>query len=137
MSNIIKTNSPFDLVDPFFEGFFNKNSSSQVMKTDVKDNGDHYELKVELPEIKKEDIHLSLNEGYLNIEASIKQNNDESKHGHYIRKERYYGNFSRSFYVGEKIHQEDIKAKLADGVLTLLVPKEKEEVNQKKYIEIE
>ena len=107
------------------------------MKTDVKDNGDHYELKVELPEIKKEDIHLSLNEGYLNIEASIKQNNDESKHGHYIRKERYYGNFSRSFYVGEKIHQEDIKAKLADGVLTLLVPKEKEEVNQKKYIEIE
>ena len=58
MSNIIKTNSPFDLVDPFFEGFFNKNNSSQVMKTDVKDNGDHYELKVELPEIKKEDIHL-------------------------------------------------------------------------------
>lgn len=139
MKNRLSLYHPFDLVDPFFDDFFEgerKSMLNQVMKTDIKDQGTHYEFKIELPEIKKEDIHLSLENGYLTVEASLSRKQDEKETGHYVRKERYFGNFSRSYYVGTSIRNEDIKAKLDAGVLTLWVKKE-EQTPEKKYISIE
>ena len=72
------------------------------MKTDIIDHDDSYEMKIELPEIKKEDIKMSLDNGYLTIEAKVENNTDESDK--YIRKERYYGEFKRSYYVGDTIN---------------------------------
>lgn len=143
MKNQISRYNPFrgglEFVDPFFEDFFTdrKSSMNQIMKTDIKDKGDSYELKIELPEVSKENIHLSLENGYLTVEAETHTENDDKENGKYIHKERYYGNFSRSYYVGENVSQEDIKAKLDSGVLTLNVKKENKQEPAKKYIEIE
>ena len=112
--------------------------ASRIMKTDIKDEGGHYLLKVEVPEIKKEDIKLSLDEGYLTISASMNNESEEKGKNNYIRRERHYGSFSRSFYVGDGVKEEDVKAKLQDGVLSLTVKKDVETTKEeKKYIAIE
>ena len=96
-------------------------------------------MDIELPGYKKEDVRAELNNGYLTISASKNENRDEKdEKGNYIRRERYSGSCSRSFYVGENVKQEDIHAKFEDGVLKLVVPKEdKKKVEEKKYIAIE
>ncbi|MCR5311185.1 MAG: Hsp20/alpha crystallin family protein [Lachnospiraceae bacterium] len=112
----------------------------QIMKTDVKETENGYDLEIELPGYKKEDLQLELKDGYLNISATTKTNNDEKdKKGQYIRRERYIGTSSRSFYVGEDITEEDIKAKFEDGILNVYVPKKEEQpkVPESKYIAIE
>lgn len=112
----------------------------QQMKTDVKETDDGYELAIDLPGVKKEQVKAELNNGYLTISAEIKTNNDEKdEKGKYIRRERYTGSFSRSFYVGDQVTEEDIKAKFEDGVLRLDIPKKdpQKQVEQKKYIAIE
>ena len=110
--------------------------AAQLMKTDIHENEDNYELDIDLPGFKKEDIKLSLESGYLVIEAG--KSLEKEKKGKAIRKERYEGSMQRSFYVGEEVKEEDIKAKFEDGVLKLTVPKkEKEEVPEKKTILIE
>ena len=139
-NSIITRTNPFGLIDPFFDEFFTGESNSslnQLMRTDITDEGDYYQLKVDLPEVKKEDIKLSLDEGYLTIEATQQNEDNEKKHGHFVRRERYYGSYKRSFYIGEDILQEDIKAKLNDGVLTLIVNKRVPEEKEPNYIEIE
>ena len=139
-NSIITHTNPFGLIDPFFDEFFDGESNSHtanVIKTDITDEGDHYELKVELPEIKKEDIKLSMEDGYLTISASQVSENNEKKHGHFVRRERYFGSYKRSFYVGDNVTKEDIKAKLKDGVLTLFVAKREPEEEPIDYIEIE
>lgn len=78
-----------------------------------------------------------MNDGYLTIEASVNNNSEQKEKGHYVRKERYYGNYSRSYYVGEGVTEEDIKAKLENGVLTLNLKKVEEKKPEKKYISIE
>ena len=110
-----------------------------MMKTDVKETDSTYELDIELPGFKKENIYAKLDDGYLTIEAATDTNNDEKDdNGKYIRKERYSGRCSRSFYVGKNVKQEDIQAKFEDGILKLTVPKEEpEKVEQQKYISIE
>ena len=92
-----------------------------------------------MPGFEKGDIKAELKNGYLTISASSKKNNDEKdKEGKYIRRERYSGSCSRSFYVGEDIRQEDIKAKFEDGILRLSIPKkDAKEVETKKTIAIE
>ncbi len=139
MSNIITKR--YGLIDPFFDELFNDKGyrTSDIMKTDIKEEGDHYELKVEVPEIKKEDLKLSLEDGYLTINATFKDENNEKSEGKYIRRERRYGNYTRSFYVGDSLKEEDIKAKLNNGVLYLNVPKEEtvKKVEEKKYISID
>ena len=93
----------YGLYNPFFDDFFKEdNSFSTMMKTDIKENNDHYEMKIELPEVKKEDVKLSLDDGYLTVNAVFKNDNDE-KEGKFIRRERSYGSFSRSYYVGDNI----------------------------------
>ena len=83
----------------------------------------NYVLKVDIPGAKKEDISLKLNDGYLEIGYVVKNENEEkNKHGKFLRKERYYGSMSRSFYVGDAYKQKDINATYSDGVLTITLP---------------
>lgn len=132
----------YDVFDPFFDGFFRfpsfKNEFKELdklMKTDVREEENGYTLEVEMPGIKKENVNLELNNGYLTIEAKQNSNNDEKdKKGNYIRRERYFGSSARSFYVGD-IKEEDIEASLDSGILKIYIPKEKREEN-KKRIEI-
>ena len=110
-----------------------------LMKTDIKELDNGYELEIDLPGFKKEEIHASLENGYLTISAAKGLDKDEEdKKGKYIRKERYAGAMQRSFYVGENLTQEDIKAKYENGILRLSVPKkEAKPVETKKTIAIE
>ena len=113
--------------------------ANKVMKTDVKETDTGYEVDIDLPGFKKDEINAQLDNGYLTISAAKGLDKDEKdKKGKYIRKERYAGAMSRSFYVGEGVTQEDIKAKYEDGILRLSVPKkEAKAVENKKYIAIE
>ncbi|MBQ7677089.1 MAG: Hsp20/alpha crystallin family protein [Lachnospiraceae bacterium] len=112
-----------------------------LMKTDIKEKKDHFELEVNLPGVKKEDIQVELKDGYLTICATHGSSSEEKdEEGTYIRRERYFGSASRSFYVGENVTQEDIKAKYTDGVLNVCIPKiepKKPEEEEKKFIAIE
>lgn len=123
--------------DDFFMDFRNKNSMG---KTDIKELKDNYLLEVELPGFAKENIKAEINNGYLIINASHNDNKEEkNSEGKYIRKERYSGQCVRSFYVGNHITQEDIKAKFENGILFLEIPKKEseEKIEHKKYIQIE
>jgi len=138
-NNVVNYNKQnyFDLFDPFFNDFFGLDRNvrrNEVMKTDIIDHDDSYEMKIDLPEIKKEDIKMSLDNGYLTIEAKVEKNTDENDK--YIRKERYFGEYERSYYVGDNITENDIDAKLQDGVLTLNIKKTEPKTPEKKYIEI-
>ena len=111
-----------------------------MMRTDVRDLGNVYEMTMNLPGIKKENVKAELKDGYLTISASSASQKDEKdSDGVYIRRERYEGACSRSFYVGEDVKQEDIKARFEDGTLKLQVPKNKKEVvvENPNYIAIE
>ncbi len=126
-----------DFFDPYYHGY---NHNSELMKTDVRETEDGYELSMDLPGVKKEDLKAELKDGCLTISATSNQSKDEKdEHGKYIRRERYSGSFSRSFYVGEDVTQEDIKAKFADGTLTLQIPKKEAlpKVEENKYIAID
>ena len=113
--------------------------ADRMMKTDVHEHDDHYEVDIDLPGFKKEEIDLELNNGYLIVSANKGLDKDEKdKKGKLIRQERYSGSMQRSFYVGEKITEEDIKASFKHGVLNLTLPKkEKEKLPEKKQILIE
>ena len=141
MSNYLmnKNNNVFDWIDPFFDGFFSHDTNTNgLMRTDIIDANDHYELHIDLPAIKKENIKVSLADGYLTVSVNYSENNEEKKDGKYLRRERQYGSYSRSYYVGDQIKEDGIHAKLEDGVLTLnLVKPVEPEKKGKKYIEIE
>ncbi len=111
--------------------------AARVMKTDVKEKNDCYEVEIDLPGFKKEEIKIELENGYLTVSAEKGDNADED--GKFIRKERYTGYCSRTFYVGEDVEQSDIKASFKHGTLKLVVPKKGEtpEVEENKYISIE
>ena len=113
--------------------------AKNMMKTDVKEKDNGYEVAIDLPGFKKDELHLELNDGYLTISAEKGLDKDEKdKNDKYIRRERYAGSMSRSFYVGENMKEEDIHAKYENGILTLDVPKEqKKAVPEKRYIAIE
>lgn len=136
-----------NLFDDFFDGFTSPvaklgsfSNHSTTMKTDIKELEHGYELDIDLPGVKKEDVKAELKNGYLTVNATHGSQSDEKNdEGKYIRRERYYGSVSRSFYVGEQVKQEDIRAKFENGILKLFVPKAETqpEVEQKNYISIE
>ena len=113
--------------------------AANLMKTDIKENEGSYELDIDLPGFKKDEISIELENGYLTVSAAKGLDKDEEdKKGKYIRKESYAGAMQRSFYVGENLTQEDIKAKYENGILRLSVPKkEAKPVETKKTIAIE
>ncbi len=125
----------FSDVDKALYGKHGKN----MMKTDVKETGETYQLAVEIPGFDKNDISVELNNGYLTISAFRELDKEEQgENEKYIRRERYEGTMQRGFYVGESIRQEDIRAKYENGVLKLEVPKEdKKKIRQNRYIAIE
>lgn len=121
---------------------YQRANTSEIMKMDVKEFEAGYELDISLPGYKKEDIQAELKDGYLTISAQTSQSDDQKddKTGKYIRRERYYGSCSRSFYVGSDVKQEDVKAKFENGVLKLAIPKieaKKPDAKEKKLIAIE
>ena len=128
----------------FFRGFrrpehvlYGKNAQ-HMMKTDVKETEEGYEVDVDLPGFSKDEIKLELNNGYLTISTEKNVENKKEKEGRVIRQERYSGTMQRSFYVGAQVKEEDIKAKYENGVLSLLVPKkDPQKVAEKKQILIE
>ena len=144
-----------NLFDDFFDDvpFFDNRAENQiekklygrhahnVMKTDIKENDDGYELIVDLPGFKKDEIKVSLDNGYLSIAAAkgLDQDEQEKDTGKYIRRERYAGSCERSFYIGEDMTEEDIKGEFKHGILKLFVPKKeaKAAVPERKFIAIE
>ncbi len=130
---------------PFEDYFFGErnplygNNSKNMMKTDIKENDSEYEVNVDLPGFKKDELKLELKNGYLVITASKELDKDEEdKKGRYIRRERYVGSMSRSFYVGNAVTQEDIRAKYENGILILSIPKkDAKQINNNNYIAIE
>ena len=117
---------------------YGKNAKN-IMKTDIRENDEGYELDIDLPGFKKDEITIDLDNGYLTISAAKGLDKDEQdKKGKYIRKERYAGAVQRSFYVGDAVTEEDVKAKFEDGILRLSIPKkEAKAVEAKKTIAIE
>ena len=139
-----------NLFDDFFEfPFFDDraerklygHNAKNIMKTDIKEHKDGYELEIDLPGFHKDEIQAELKDGYLTISAAKQLNQDEKEKesGKYIRRERYSGSCQRSFYVGDEITQEDIKGEYKHGILKLFVPKKeaKPVSNDPKYITIE
>ena len=135
--------------DPFFDSRDMKKLEKKLygrrgknlMKTDIRETDTGYELEMDLPGFRKDEIRASLRDGYLTISAAKGLDKDEQENtsGRYIRQERYSGAMSRTFYVGEDVKQEDIKAKFENGILSLSVPKpvEQKKVETSKRIAIE
>ena len=113
--------------------------AQNMMKTDVRETDNSYELDIDLPGFKKDEISVQLDNGYLSISASKGLDKDEeNKNGKYIRRERYAGAMNRTFYVGSQLTQQDIQAKFEDGILKISVPKKDvQQIEQNKYIAIE
>ncbi|MCR5584129.1 MAG: Hsp20/alpha crystallin family protein [Lachnospiraceae bacterium] len=115
-------------------------NAGHIMKTDVKEMDDSFELEMDLPGFEKNEIQITLDDGYMTISAvkGLDKDEKEKKSGKYIRRERYVGSCSRSFYVGENITEEDIKAEFKHGILKLTVPKKdpEKQVKEKKYVAI-
>ena len=152
-------NENFDLFDHFYQnpwlGFGGQefrnlekklygHRAKNVMNTDIKESDSEYDMTIDLPGFKKEDVSVSLENGYLTISASKglekkeSENEEEQKNEKYIRRERYSGSCQRSFYVGDGLKDEDIKASFKHGILTLSIPKkDAKQVETKKYISIE
>lgn len=152
-------NDNFDLFDRFYDdpwfGFNDRDfknmekklyghRAKNVMSTDIKESDNGYEMMIDLPGFTKEEVSAELENGYLTISAAKGLNNDkaeseeEAQKGNYIRRERYVGSCQRSFYVGDAVKKEDIKAKFEHGILTLNIPKkEAKEIENNKYIAIE
>ena len=139
-----------NLFDDFMDVAFERNffggrnplygkHSKNLMKTDVKETETGYELDIDLPGFKKDEISAHLEDGYLTVSAAKGVDKDEKDNeGRYIRRERYSGSMTRSFYVGNAVTEEDIKAKYEDGILSLSIPKkDPKAVEAKKYIAIE
>ena len=113
--------------------------AQNMMKTDVRETDNSYELDIDLPGFKKDEIKVELDNGYLSISAAKGLDKDEEKKdGKYIRRERYAGAMNRTFYVGDNLTQQDIQAKFEDGILKISVPKKDvQQIEQNKYIAIE
>ena len=129
----------------FFRGFGNIDRAlygkhaQNMMKTDVRETDNSYELDIDLPGFKKDEINVQLDNGYLSISAAKGLDKDEEKkNSKYIRRERYAGAMSRTFYVGDNLTQQDIKAKFENGILKISVPKKDvQQVAQNNHIAIE
>lgn len=131
-----------NLFDSFFNDFakVGRTEVPKVMKTDIREDEKGFELDIELPGFRREDVSAELKDGYLTIAGKTSSSSDEKDDaGRFIRRERYQGSCSRSFFVGDELEQEDIKAKFENGILKVFVPKKepKPQVETRKMIQIE
>ena len=139
MMMIPRKKDDFDIWGDMFRNPFFSNTEGEIMKTDIKEKGDKYEIDMDLPGYEKDNIKIEIEDGYLVVSANVDTNKEEKEKGKFVCKERYMGSCSRSFYIGEDIKDEDIKASFKNGTLRIEVPKkeEKQEIPEKKYIQIE
>lgn len=142
MPSILRENLFDDFMNfgfPEFDRPYNRGSVQNLMRTDVREVGDKYEIDIELPGFKKEDVKAQLKDGYLTISAvKDADNGQKDDNGRYIRRERFSGSVSRQFFVGKNITESDIHAKFENGVLKLTVPREDhKKVEENRYISIE
>mgnify|MGYP002798510320 FL=1 len=138
-----------ELMSDPFDAFFDaatapvqamQKMSPSLMRTDIKETDAGFELTIDLPGFKKDDVQAELKDGYLTIAAQTQsESEDKDEKGTYVRKERFSGKCSRTFYVGDDIEEDDIRAKFEDGVLKIAVPKKQEQpkLEEKKTISIE
>ena len=135
---LIPRRDNFDLFNDFFgdDSFFTKRQPN-LMKTDIKEKNNSYVIEMDLPGFNKENINLSLNKGYLEVSAKTvkEEKNDEDER--YLRQERYYGECSRSFYVGEELTEQDIDAEFKNGILKITIPKKEEQEKSSPVKQIE
>lgn len=138
MMMIPRRNNEFDLFNDLFRDPFFNEHETKVMKADIREKKDKYLIDIDLPGYNKDNIKISVEDGYLTVQASIDSNHEEKEDGKFVRRERYMGSCSRSFYVGEDVKSEDIKASFKNGILNLEIPKieESKKLPEKKYIEI-
>lgn len=130
----VKKNNEVSLFDEMVNMFNDTfKTKTDFMKTDIIDNEGQYQIKVDVPGIDKKDVSINVEEGYLTISVKREEEKNDNK---YIRQERTYQSMSRSFYVGS-VREEDIKAKLENGILYIIVPHQEEILDTKKYITIE
>ena len=144
MPSIFGENLFDDFFDEMDKDIFGKKNplygkhGRNMLKTDVRETDGTYEVDIDLPGFKKEDISVSFENGYLTVSTNkTLDRDDKDKDGKYIRQERYAGSMSRSFFIGKNIPKEDIKAKYEDGVLRLSVPKKDIKVIENNTISIE
>lgn len=139
MMMIPRIKKEFDLLGEMFADPFFTEHESKIMKTDIKEKTDKYLIGIELPGYQKENIKIDVEDGYLTVHAEINSDNEEKEEGKFVRRERYVGSCSRSFYVGNEVKSEDIKASFKNGILKIEVQKKeyKKELPEKKYIQIE
>ena len=131
-----RNSNGLDIFDDVFADPFFSEKENRIMRTDLKEKDGKYYLEIDIPGFDKEDIKIELQDGYLTISAE-KDDEKEDKHAKYLKRERFSGMCSRSYYVGENITEEDIKANFKNGILTVEFPKEPEKkVEEKKYIPI-
>lgn len=139
---LIPRNELFD-IDRFFDNFWapvSKETSPVndffAPRVDIVEHNGHYEITAEMPGINKDDIHVTLENGVLTLEAETSQEDKEEKDGKIIRQERRYGKYLRRFNLGDNVHEEDIKAAFNDGILKLTAPKALEEQAKQRQITI-
>ena len=135
---MIPRRNDFDLIGEMFRDQFFTEHETRVMKADIREKKHKYLIDIDLPGYNKDNIKISVDDGYLTVQATIDSNHEEKENGRFVRRERYTGSCSRSFYVGEQIKSEDVKASFKNGILSLDIPKkeEKKELPEKKYVQI-
>ena len=137
MMMIPRKRNEFNLFEDIFDDPFFEKRDSKLMRTDIKEKGENYIIDIDLPGYEKGNIEIELENGYLKVNAKVNKNIDDQNEK-YIHKERFYWECSRSFYVGDNVKEEDIKAGFKNGILSLTFPKnEQKKVEEKKYIQID
>lgn len=136
---LVPRRNSFDLFDDFFKDDFFTRRQPALMKTDIKEKNDKYVIEMDLPGYEKENITLTLENGYLEISASVVKEDNSDDDEKFVRQERFYGECSRSFYVGDELTEEDIHAEFKNGILKIELPKKDEtkQLPKAKTIEIE
>lgn len=137
--NQVRNNYGLEGLHPFWSFFndcFGTDDTEDLMKTDITDENDAYRLEIEVPGVDKKDVKISLDKGYLSITAKVNATNNQGN-GKNIHRERYYGSYRRSFYVGNSIEKDSITASMNNGILTVKVNKPKEKADEEKYIQIQ
>ena len=135
---LVPRRNNFDLFDDFFEDSFMPKKERNLMKTDIIEKKDKYLIDIDLPGFSKENIKLTLDNGYLNINAKVEKENHNEHEEKYVHRERFYGECSRSFFVGDEISEEDIEAEFKNGILKIEIPKkeDKKKLPEAKHIAI-
>ena len=136
---LVPRRNSFDFFDNFFEDDFFPKKERNLMRTDIRENKNSYMIDIDLPGFEKENIDLSLDKGYLNIHAKVEKKEDEKKEEKFVHRERFFGECSRSFYVGDDVEEKDIQAEFKNGILKLTVPKKDEakKLEGPKHIQIQ